>query len=82
MEKCLRQMRSSGSLHRAYMIYYLRIFAAVFILLLIIQFTSSIRSSNMLKASLKVSSASPSLFSQIIVITPTYRRTTRLADMT
>uniref|UniRef100_A0A0R3RWP5 Galactosylgalactosylxylosylprotein 3-beta-glucuronosyltransferase n=1 Tax=Elaeophora elaphi TaxID=1147741 RepID=A0A0R3RWP5_9BILA len=74
-------MRSSGSRHRTYMIYYLRIFAAVFTLLLIIQFTSSIRSSDTLRTPLKASVA-PSPSSQIIVITPTYRRSTRLADMT
>ncbi|KAM3727034.1 Galactosylgalactosylxylosylprotein 3-beta-glucuronosyltransferase sqv-8 [Dirofilaria immitis] len=72
---------ATGSRHRTYMIYYLRIIAAVFILLLILQFTSSIRSSNTLKTTLKAS-ISPQPSSQIIVITPTYRRSTRLADMT
>uniref|UniRef100_A0A8R1TVF1 Galactosylgalactosylxylosylprotein 3-beta-glucuronosyltransferase n=2 Tax=Onchocerca TaxID=6281 RepID=A0A8R1TVF1_ONCVO len=81
MEKCLRQMHSSGSCHRTYMIYYLRILAAIFILLLVLQFTSSIRSSDTLRTTVKAS-ISPQRSSQIIVITPTYRRSTRLADMT
>lgn len=81
MERCLRRLRTSGSCHQNYMIFYLRVFAVVFTLLLIIQIVPSLTGpSKLSKGTLKATLSPP--VPLIIVITPTYRRSTRLGDMT
>ncbi|VDN06793.1 unnamed protein product [Thelazia callipaeda] len=75
-------MRSCGSRFRTYMIQCLRILAVVLIIFLIKQYSSFKRSSKIWESTIKQSLSLSSLNSQIIVITPTYRRRTRLADMT